>query len=59
MKVGDLIKFQYDGYHKSYGPGIVTKVEYDLGDGEGAGRAMFTELLMFRFSEVEKVGESR
>ena len=59
MDVGDLIRFQYDGYHKSYGPGIVTKVEYDLGDGEGTGWAMFTELLMFRFSEVEKINEAR
>ena len=58
MKLGDLIKFQYDGYHKSYGPGIVTKIEYDLGDG-GAGWAMFNELLMFRFSEVEKINEAR
>ena len=33
MRVGDLIKFQYDGYHESYGPGVVTKIEYDLGDG--------------------------
>ena len=59
MKVGDLVKFQYDGYHKSYGPGVVTKIEYDLGDGMGAGYAMFNELLMFRFAEVEKISESR
>lgn len=59
MSVGDLIMFEYDGYHKSYGPGIVVKIEYDLGDGSGAGYAMFNELLMFRFSEVEILNEDR
>ena len=47
MRVGDLIKFQYDGYHKSYGFGVVTKIVYDCGDGSGAGWAMFNEHLMF------------
>lgn len=60
MKPGDLIKFQYDGYHKAYGYGLVTKIEYeDLGVGVGTGWAMFNELLMFRFSEVEMVNEAR
>ena len=59
MRVGDLIKFQYDGYHKSYGPGVVIKIESDLGDGTGTGWAMFNELLMFRFSEVERINEAR
>ena len=59
MRVGDLIKFQYDGYHESYGTGVVTKIEYDLGDGSGVGWAMFNELLMFRFAEVERINEAR
>ena len=59
MSVGDLIMFEYDGYHESYGPGVVVKIEYDLGDGSGAGYAMFNELLMFRFSEVEILNEGR
>ena len=59
MRVGDLIKFQYDGYHKSYGPGVVTKIVYDCGDGSGAGWAMFNEHLMFRFAEVERINETR
>ena len=59
MRVGDLIKFQYDGYHESYGPGVVTKIEYDLGDGSGVGWAMFNEHLMFRFAEVEIIDEDR
>ena len=59
MKPGDLIKFQYDGYHESYGPGVVTKIEYDLGDGSGVGWAMFNEHLMFRFAEVEIIDEDR
>ncbi len=60
MQVGDLVKFKYDGYHKSYGVGIVTEIEYDLGDGDGAGYGWFNnERLMFRFSEVESANESR
>lgn len=60
MKIGDLIKFKYDGYHKSYGVGIVTEIQYDLGDNSGAGYGWFNnERLMFRFSEVERVNESR
>ena len=60
MKVGDLIKFRYDGYHKSYSVGIVTEIEYDLGDGDGAGYGWFNnERLMFRFNEVKSVNESR
>lgn len=59
MKPGDLIKFQYDGYHKSYGPGVITKIVHDLGDGSGVGWAMFNEHLMFRFEEVEKINEAR
>ena len=62
MKVGDLIKFKYDGYHKSYGIGVVTEIEYDLGDDSqsGAGYAIFkSERLMFRFSEMELISESR
>ena len=60
MKVGDLIKFKYNGYHKSYGVGIVTEIQYDLGDNSGAGYGWFkNEHLMFRFSEVEKVDASK
>ena len=59
MRVGDLIKFQYDGYHESYGPGVITKIVCDPGDGSGAGWAMFNEHLMFRFAEVEKINEAR
>ena len=60
MKIGNLVKFKYDGYHKSYGPGLVTKIQYDLGDGTGCAYALFKdELLMFRFKEVELINESR
>ena len=59
MRVGDLIKFKYDGYDKSYGAGVVTKIVYDCGDGSGTGWAMFNELLMFRFAEVERINEVR
>lgn len=60
MKVGDLIKFKYEGYHKAYGLGIVTEIEYDLGDNDGAGYGLFNnERLMFRFSEMERVSASR
>lgn len=59
MNPGDLVKFKYDGYHKAYGVGVVTEVEYDLSDsrlGSGAAYAIFnSELLMFRFSEVELI----
>ena len=58
MKPGDLIKFQYDPYHKSYGHGLITKIVHDCGDGTGTGWAMFSELLMFRFAEVEMVNEA-
>jgi len=60
MKVGNLVKFRYDGYNKSYGPGLVTKIQYDLGDGTGAAWALFKgELLMIRFKEVEIINETR
>lgn len=56
MKKGDLVRFKFDGYHKAYGVGFVTKIEYVYEDG-GVGYALFKneEYLMFRFSEMEKV----
>lgn len=59
MKVGNLIRFKYDGYDKSYGVGLVTEIQYDMGD-RGTAYAIFKgESLMFRFSEVEIIYESR
>ncbi len=55
MRVGDLVKFQYEGYHKSYGFGIITEVIYRSGR-EMTGYALFKgERLMFRSSELEVV----
>lgn len=59
MKVGDLVKFKFDGYHRAYGVGFVTKIQYVYEDG-GVGYALFkNECLMFRFSEMELINESR
>ena len=60
MKKGDLVRFKFDGYHKAYGIGFVTKIQYDEGTGEGLGYALFkNERLVFRFSEMELVNEKR
>lgn len=56
MKVGNLVRFKYDGYDKSYGIGIVTEINYDLGDGTVNAYALFKgERLMIRSEEVRVV----
>lgn len=52
MKVGNLIRFKYDGYDKSYGIGIVIEINYDLGDSQNAWALFKGERLMIRSEEV-------
>lgn len=56
MKPGNLVRFKYDGYDKSYGVGIVVEINYDLGDGTANAYALFKgEMLMIRSEEVTVV----
>ena len=53
---GNLVRFKYDGYDKSYGIGIVIEINYDLGDGTVNAYALFNgERLMIRSEEVTVV----
>ena len=59
MKVGDLIKFKYEGYHKSYGLGIILEEMYSARVGNRHWALFNGERVMVRLDELELVSESR
>ena len=63
MKVGDLVMFKHEGYHKSYGPGIILEPTVDrLANDTHDTRywALFNaERLVVRLEELKVINESR